>query len=206
MIKMRRTLFSILLIISVLLSLFSFPLIWNSSVKRTHDVNDFYTGNYVEYSGGKEAKLFFDEYANLDAYRDIDFHYYDGDKVITIYDAWCKTMFALDVWYEEDVFFETVDEILKDTHKTTLSDNNYKDDGFQCYIITREDDLYVNNYAAFFIDVKLHTIRYFFLYNVPHEPKEVANLRMYTDFTMSMPWNGKPSDWIFDYSDIVDSQ
>jgi hypothetical protein len=115
-------------------------------------------------------------------------------------------MFALDVWYEEDVFFETVDEILKDTHKTTLSDNNYKDDGFQCYIITREDDLYVNNYAAFFIDVKLHTIRYFFLYNVPHEPKEVTHLYMYTDFTMDIPWNHRQSDWIFDYSDIVDSQ
>jgi hypothetical protein len=184
----------------------TFVFVRNANIKKTHDVNDFHTGNYVEYNGGEEAKQFFDEYANLDAYRNIDFHYYDGDKVITIYDAWCKTMFALDVWYEEDVFFETVDEILKDTHKTTLSDNNYKDDGFQCYIITREDDLYVNNYAAFFIDVKLHTIRYFFLYNVPHDPKEVANLRMYTDFTMSMPWNGKPSDWIFDYSDIVDSQ
>lgn len=184
----------------------TFVFVWNANIKKTHDVNDFHTGNYVEYNGGEEAKQFFDEYANLDAYRDIDFHYYDGDKVITIYDAWCKTMFALDVWYEEDVFFETVDEILKDTHKTTLSDNNYKDDGFQCYIITREDDLYVNNYAAFFIDVKLHTIRYFFLYNVPHEPKEVTHLYMYTDFTMDMPWNHRQSDWIFDYSDIADSQ
>lgn len=191
-------------IVASLLLFFSFPTIWNSCIKETHDVNDFISENYVDYNGGESAKQFFDEYANLEEYRDIAFHYCDGDKIITWYYAYSKTMFALDVWYDEEMFFEVVDTILKDTERTTLYDKNYTYDGFYEYIVTREDALYVNNYAAFYIDVKHHTIRYFFLYNVPHAPMEITDLSMYSDFTWDIPLNHNEEDWVFDYSDTTD--
>lgn len=200
----KKFIWFISIVVSLLL-VFSFPTIWNSCIKETHDANDFLSGNYVDYNGGKSAKQFFDEYANLEKYKDIDFHYCDGDRKITFSFAYTKTMFALDVWYDEDIFFEVIDTILKDTDSTTLYNSNYTCNGFgDSYIITREDDLYIDNYAAFFVDVTHHTIRFFFLYNVPHKPMEITDLRMYTDFTMDIPWNTNEKNWIFDYSDIID--
>lgn len=189
----------------LLILLVAFPPIWNACIKETHNAQDFLNGNYQSFNGGEEAKRFFDEYAYTQKYKDIAFHYYDGNKQISFYYAWVKTIFVLDVWYEEDIFFNVVDEILADTDSKILYPQNYEYDGFyNAYTITKNDNLYVDNYAAFYIDVNHHTIRYFFVYDIPHDPGAVTDLGMYSDFTISIPWNRGPDNMVFDYSDIID--
>ena len=40
----------------------TFVFVRNANIKKTHDVNDFHTGNYVEYNGGEEAKSIIQEF------------------------------------------------------------------------------------------------------------------------------------------------
>jgi len=179
-----------------------FPFIWNSCVRVTHNADDFLTEKYVKYNGGKEAKQFFDEYVNIEDCKDIAFHYCDGDRLITI-DGRCQTIFIVDAWYEEDIFHETVNEILKDTKTPALDPANYTCDGFYVsYDVTKEDNLYVENSAEFMIDVKHNTIRYCFLYDEPYYYDIAGSITA----TFHVPWNYSPNDWVFDYSEIVDTE
>lgn len=198
---MKKTI-SILAKVLIPILILSFPSIWNTCVRKTHNVNDFLTEKYVKYNGGTEAKHFFNEYVNLEEYKDIAFHYCDGDRLITI-DTRCKTMFILDVWYEDDIFFETVNKILKDTKTPTLDHNNYECDGFYVgYFVTKADDLYVENSAEFMIDVKHNTIRYCFIYDASYHYDVAGSINS----TFVIPWNYTPNDWAFDYSEIIDTE
>ena len=170
--------------------------------------NDFPEHNLAKLHGGEKAQLFFDEYADLRSYKDIKFYYRDsGRQISKLYNSW--TVFVLDVYYEEEHFFETVNNILIDTdfsHRHGYDGEGFceqdyvlwEDGFFECEIV-KDEPLYKNNVAGFFIDPQHHTIRYCFIYT-----EKDGSTTFFMDTVMlsiDIPWNRKyrANDWAFDY-------
>ena len=76
---------------------------------ETDDVANFFNKTYLEYNGGKNAEVFFNEYAYLDEYKDIAFYYKDHERKESLFEEHSKkyhhTAFALDVYYDEETFW-----------------------------------------------------------------------------------------------------
>ena len=187
--------------------------LWDMHIEKSQiRDNDFFKYDLTELYGGKQAKLFFDEYAVLRSYKDIKFYYRDsGRQISTLYSSW--TVFVLDVYYEEDCFLEIVNRILADTELP--EEYNYNGEEYYEYIVShfdpssqdnfvgwqilKDEPLYKNNVAGFFVDIKHHTIRYCFIYN-----EKNGNVTFFDTMVMlsiDLPWNReyRENDWAFNY-------
>lgn len=174
--------------------------------------DNFFDHDLSELHGGESAKLFFDEYADLRTYKDMKFYYRDsGRKISIIYNSW--TVFALDVYYDEDRFREIINTVLIDTglpRDYLYNDESfyeylvekYAEYGFSCWEIMKNEPLYQNNVAGFFIDVEHHTIRYCFIYNEGN--KSSTFLDIMVKQSIDLPWNRKDieNDWAFNYPNL----
>ena len=129
-----------------------------TEITETHDVKDFFDGTYLEYNGGKDAEVFFNEYAHIDDYKDISFHYKDGEKGNYLMNSRHQhTVFALDVYYERNEFLRVSDEILLELTGQTAEEIFELYDGrrmvaFSGYKVEKEDRVYKENNAAVLFD------------------------------------------------------
>ena len=176
---------------------------------ETHDVNEFFNKTYLGYNGGKDAENFFDEYANFDQYKDIAFHYKDGENDTYPFELhrryYQHTIFVLDVYYEEELFLKISDQILLELTGQNAENvfNLYeqeKNKSFVGYKIKKDDDIYKNNNAAIFFDPRYHTIRYAFLCNNTGSEDDV---RQAASKVLCVSENYNEKDWVFNYSDII---
>ena len=188
------------ILISVCVGLIIATLIelWNLGVKKTDDIENFFNRKYELYNGGKEAKQFFGNYVELEEYKDIAFHYCDGEKYIG---GWHKTytVFIVDIYYEEDVFYEVAEKILPDTDDADKTEMSKNINNFQISKIVLREELYQKNTAYVMFDLKYNTIRYVFIYDCPADNniKVVDLLRwVFPDLN----WNFWEGDLIFDYN------
>lgn len=206
----------ILVLISISLCIVFAQLVWGiysyvqslPEVVETHDINIFFDKGYTAYNGGKNAEIFFNEYAYVDNYEDIAFHYKDGEKNPGFIRGQC-TIFVLDVYYDEATFLEVSNRILleltgqdAETYFAILEAEAPYSPFNDGYKIERNESPYLNNTACIFFDPRYHTIRYIFYCNnntSAYAASESAFL------TLRIKNNKDENDWIFDYSDIVDS-
>ena len=150
-------------IITILIILTVFPYAWNACIRETNDVEDYLDGSYIKFNGGEEAKHFFEEYARTDSYKDIGFNYRDAGKLIELYKY--KTAFALDVYYEAEDFDRIFDAIVFDTD---IQESYCSFGEILVYNLIKNEPLYLENSAMFFIDKDNHRIIYALLLN--HSP------------------------------------
>ena len=209
-----KLIFSVLLLLTVLLQLtacshlISLFQCKDSEIIETHDVASFLEKTYLEYNGGKDAQIFFDEFAYTDNYIDIGFHYKDGEKGNYLMDEYYKhTIFALDIYYDRETFLQVSNNILLQIAGKTAEQAFDLYDGkqmveFSGYKVEREDSVYKENSAAVLFDPRYNTIRYAFLYN---DTRNVYDIMVATIYVLNVKTN-YPDDergWVFDYSDIA---
>ncbi|MBQ7324635.1 MAG: hypothetical protein IJW98_02730 [Clostridia bacterium] len=204
---MRRKIMAIAIVIAIVLLPPLCVILWNLHI----ELGEIREGNYFDYDlttlrGGKEAKQFFDEYADLTAYKEMKFYYRDsGRQIQFLRRSW--TVFVLDVYYEEEQFREIVNTVLPDTDLSSEYDDNggtpYEylkgddrwNEGFSQWDIRRENPLYQNNCAGFFVDVQHQTVRYCFVYDCDYVIDDALHS------SIVLPWNNpyRENDWAFDY-------
>lgn len=194
----------ILIGFAILYLLISFPIaLHNSKIDKTHSATAFLEQTYTSYNGGIEAKVFFDEYAYVDNYKDIAFNYVDGEKYIGLYNHF--TVFALDVYYDEIDFLEISDTILSEITGQTAKEFFITFDGkrnvaFSGCKVEKGESVYEGNNASILFDPRYNTIRYVFFCN---DSGTADDARYATIRTLNLKENKNKDDWIFDYSDII---
>ena len=176
-----------------------------AEVDRTHNVNDFLDKSYVMYDGGRCAKCFFDEYVAVENYKAVAFHYVDGEKYKGIKNY--QTLFVLDVYYKKETFFEVSDRILtehlgQDAKSYFATFDKTLDVQFNGCTIKKNEFPYIENNATVLFDPRYHTIRYVFYV---HNTGGVEDAKFAIKQTLRVHENAHQNDWIFDYSDLVDS-
>ena len=176
--------------------------IYNINIKKSDSVDDFFSEAYVLYNGGEDAKAFFDEYVNLEGYRDIHFHYVDGEKVIALYNFF--TVFVVDVYYENEQFFEVSNSLLQSNVGVNAEIYFSEYDGkhkiaFDGFKVKKTDENYKSNTAAVMFDPRYYTIRYAFLVNEVGSAYDVKDCIIRS---LDVNFNHNKEDWIFDYSDL----
>ena len=188
---------TILISICVIFLIYLFTYISYLCVKKVNDAEKFLNGEYEKYNSGETAKQFFDNYVELEEYKDIAFHYCDGEKYIGgLHKTY--TVFIVDIYYEEDVFYETAKKILPDTNDANKAEMRKYINNFDVGIITLDKELYRENTACVMFDLEYNTIRYAFIYKLP---VETTNSRALAAIEWALPdlhWNSNESDWIFD--------
>lgn len=179
-----------------------------ADIKLDENADSFFDNTYASYNGGKDAQLFFNEYAYVDEYKDIDFHYIDGEKIKHYYNFW--TVFVLDVYYEKEDYNNHFDNITKNSDecvsqgKLSISSDSYYD----MYRVKKSNTTYTNNSAYILFHPQYNTVRYVFVLNEDIESFELKDI---VDRSIELKWNdpsesetnNSHSDWIFDYSDII---
>lgn len=200
----------IVVVILILVSPHLCVLLWNMHI----ELGEIREGDYFEYAleklrGGEEAKQFFDEYADLSSYKDMKFYYRDsGRQIQFLRRSW--TVFVLDVYYEEEQFREIVNTVLLDTDLPSeydyngkppyenLSDDYRWNEGFSQWNIRKDDPLYQNNCAGFFVDLQHRTVRYCFVYNCDYSIDDALHS------SIVLPGNRpyRENDWAFDYPNL----
>jgi hypothetical protein len=176
-----------------------------TEVDRTHNVHDFFDNFYIAYNGGKCACWFFNEYAYVEKYKAIAFHYVDGEK----YNGFFKyqTLFVLDVYYDKEVFMEISDRILteqtgKDAKSFFATSDGMPDTPFHGCKIIKGEFPYDTNNASVLFDPQHHTIRYvFYVHNTGGVEDALAAIKR----TLRIKDNKDKYNWIFDYSDMEPS-
>ena len=178
----------------------------NDEITETHDIKDFLDKTYLEYNGGKDAEVFFNEFAYINNYKDIAFHYKDGEKGNYLNNEYYQhTVFVLDVYYPRDIFLEVSDKILLELVGQKAEDIFLLYDGkqavaFSGYKVEKSDSVYKENIAAVLFDPRYNTIRYAFLCN---NVGSVYKLQEVTIHVLNVSLNSTEKDWVFDYSDIT---
>lgn len=185
-------------LIFILLILFNIPQIWNSFFVETQNGLDKYISNeYVDYNYGEMAASFFDNYACLGEYLEANFHFCDGEKKIVFgYNRqFIKTMYVLDVRYEENEFNTISLEFIDDKQFVYLDQRNpYSGYGFEEYCVVNDMLKQSNSAASIFVDSYHKTIRYAFVYN-----ESCGNSLAYDiAITLDLPDNSNENDLIFD--------
>ena len=174
----KRTLF-LLLISFIIITIFLFsPFIYinirNSTYKKTDSKDDFLNNNYVQFNGGKEAQIFFEEFADVEGNKDISFKYRDKDKAITLKST-THTFFVLDIKYNSEDYYYHKNNIWEDTDMPNINEKMNYYDSFLLTTVMLDKDVYKNNYCGIFFNDNDYIIRYIFFYNVKRdEVKEVG--------------------------------
>ena len=185
--------------IFVFFILINIPQIWNLwFVKTQSGIEKYISNEYVNYNYGEISKSFFDEYVCLDKYIDADFHYCDGEKkmVFGYNRQFVKTMYILDVYYEEDVFISILNELIDIKQFIYLDHRNPKTGyGFEEYCLVNDLLKQSNSAASIFVDSHHKTIRYAFVYD-----ENCGNTIAYDiAITLNIPENSNEDDLIFYY-------
>ena len=174
---------------------------------ETHDINDYFNKTYLEYTGGKQAEIFFNDFVSTDGYKDIAFHYLDDRDTIHIGGRIPRkcTIFVLDVYYEEDAFWEISDKILTEltgkSAKDSLEFVFTSETTFDEYDVEKDTGIYKDNTAAILFDPTYNTIRYAFLFDYTGSSFEiVSSIERVLHLSNS---NYSKENWLFDYSDIA---
>ena len=179
--------------------LINIPKIWNLwFVKTQNDIEKYISGEYIDYNHGELSKIFFDEYVCLDKYIDADFHYCDGEKKIVFgYNRqFVKTMYILDVYYDENVFISILNELINNKQFVYLDQRNPKTGyGFEEYCLINDMLKQSNSAASIFVDSHHKTIRYAFVYDETCGDTITYDIAI----TLNLPENSNESDLIFDY-------
>lgn len=181
--------------------LINIPSAWNLwFVQTENDIEKYISNEYINYNYGEIAKKFFEEYVCLDEYIDADFHYCDGEKRIVFgYNRqFVKSMFVLDVYYEEDVFTSVLNDLIDNKQFVYLDQRSPKTGcGFEEYCLVNDMLKQSNSAASIFVDSNNKTIRYAFVYD-----ETCGNSIAYDiAITLNIPENSNENDLIFDYSE-----
>lgn len=199
-----------------------------STIIEEDNIDVFFDGSYTEYNGGEDAAAFFNNYVELDNYKDIAFHYRYSSMVWAtnvgvIHDA---SGFVVDVYYEEKDFLDIVQYLAPYTEAAEKLEHNVLHSGYPFYITTITDDsLNQENVYSVMFDKQHFTIRYLCIVGFYKEgfrkdteqiDVEFASLKIRptAELIMQIKWNDAKyengdeaenvEDWIFDYSDIID--
>lgn len=194
--KIFKIAISFILVFFILINI---PKVWNLwFVKTQTDIEKYISGEYINYNHGETAKKFFDEYVCLDKYIDADFHYCDGEKKIVFgYNRqFVKTIYILDVYYDENVFISILNELINNKHFVYLDQRNPKKGyGFEEYCLINDMLKQSNSAASIFVDSDHKTIRYAFVYDETCGDTIAYDIAI----TLNLPENSNENDLIFDY-------
>ena len=179
--------------------LINIPNAWNLwFVQTENDIEKYISNEYINYNYGEISKKFFEEYVCLDEYIDADFHYCDGGKKIVFgYNRqFVKSMFVLDVYYEEDVFTSVLNDLIDNKQFVYLDQRSPKTGyGFEEYCLVNDMLKQSNSAASIFVDSNNKTIRYAFVCD-----ETCGNSIAYDiAITLNIPENSNENDLIFDY-------
>ena len=187
----KRTLF-LLLISFIIITIFLFsPFIYinirNSTYKKTDSKDDFLNNNYVQFNGGKEAQIFFEEFADVEGNKDISFKYQDKDKAITLKSA-THTFFVLDIKYNSEDYYYHKNNIWEDTDMPNINEKMNFYDSFLLTTVMLDKDVYKNNYCGIFFNDNDYIIRYIFFYNVKRDEVKEVGIRGVIRSNVLLDW------------------
>lgn len=195
--KKKRTLVIAICSILIILILFNIPQIWNSCFVMTrNDIDEYINNEYINYNHGEIAKSFFDDFVCLGNYIDAAFYFCDGEKRIVFgYNRqFVKTMYVLDVCYEENDFNAVSNELINDKQFIYLDHRNpYTGYGFEEYCIVNDTLKHSNSAASVFVDSYHKTIRYAFVYDEDCGSSIAYDIAI----TLNIPENTNKNDLIF---------
>lgn len=190
----KRTLFLLLLsfiiITFFLISPFIYINIRNSTYKRTDSKDDFLNNNYVQYNGGKEARIFFEEFADVEGNKVISFKYRDKDKAITLKSA-THTVFALDIKYSSENYYHHKNNIWKDTDMPNINEIMNYYNSFLLTTVMLDKDVYKNNYCGIFFNDNDYIIRYIFFYDVKRDDVKEAGIKGAIRSSILLDWENE---------------
>lgn len=190
----KRTLFLLLLsfiiITFFLISPFIYINIRNSTYKRTDSKYDFLNSNYVQYNGGKEAQIFFEEFADVEENKGISFKYRDKDKAITLKSA-THTVFALDIKYSSKNYYHHKNNVWKDTDMPNINEKMNYYDSFLLTTVMLDKDVYNDNYCGIFFDDNDYIIRYIFIYDVKRNDVREDEIKGIIRSSISLDWGNE---------------
>ena len=196
---MKKKLVIVICSIFIFLLLFNIPHIWNSFfVETQNDIDKYISEEYINYNHGEKANNFFDKYASISKYLDANFHFCDGEKKIVFgYNRqFVKTMYVLDVRYEENDFNAILPELIDGKQFVYLDHRNPQTGyGFEEYCIVSDTLKQYGSAASIFVDSYHKTIRYAFVQD------EICGDSIAYDIaiTLNIPDNSNKNDLIFDY-------
>ena len=114
----KNTIFLLLLSFIIITLFLLLPFIYvnikNSIYKTTDSIDDFLNNNYIQYNGGKEAQVFFEEFADFNKNEVVSFKYRNNEKAITLKPA-THTIFVLDIKPNSENYYSFKDNVWKDT-------------------------------------------------------------------------------------------
>lgn len=200
---------------------------------ETDDISLLVDESYKEYDGGEDAAMFFNKYAKIDKYKDIDFHYSYREialetNVGILYDA---SVFIVDVYYEENDFWDIVEQLAPYTDCTGNLKNKILSSETPFYDANVIDNsLNQENACSVMFDEQHCTIRYALIYGFYTKEfrgeattyirgEDEFRIKSVLDLLLDIKWNDpdyvyvegeglnpleNPENWIFDYSDIID--
>ncbi len=179
--------------------------VWNESITQTNNSRYFLSGEYVSYNGGSDAAIFFEKYVDVRQYKEIAFYYGDYEKMISplkwIYNDNVYTVFVVDVYYDNTIFYDVSSNILSELDQKDLK--NVPKNYFDGYKIEDSDSsLYTNNCAMILFFEYYKTIRFVFICDCKNGA--IEDVHDLISWSMPLPWNSNGDDWMFDYSDLME--
>ncbi len=190
----KRTLF-LLLLSFIIITLFLFsPFVYinirNSTYKKTDSKDDFLNNNYVQYNGGREAQIFFEEFADVEGNEDISFKYRDKDKAITLKSA-THTFFVLDVKYSSENYYHHKNNVWKDTDMPNINEKKNYYNSFLLTTVMLDKDFYNDNYCGIFFNDNDYIIRYIFIYDVKRDDVKEDGIKGIIRSSISLDWGNE---------------
>lgn len=76
---------------------------WYMSGITSTDVEDYISGRYLSFAGGREIEGCIPAYEKLDGYKSLDFGYFDGRRKNNFFRTYYIS-FGLRVWYNEEEY------------------------------------------------------------------------------------------------------
>ena len=146
--------------------------------------------HYVQYNGGKEAQLFFEEFADVGQSQDISFTYRDKDKAITLKSA-AHTVFALDIQYSPENYYQHKNHIWKDTDMPDAKEKTNYYDSFLLTTVMTDKDVYKDNTCGIFFNDNDSIIRYVFIYDVSRDDAKEDGIKAILRSSVSLNWENE---------------
>lgn len=128
------------------------------------EAEPFVSGEYITYTGGDKASIFFNEYIDLTEYENIRFYFADSGRQIALWNL--NTIYVVDVQYSEAQYGGVLAKVLQDaSYKPDGSDPSDKVGNFLFARIDKEQEIYENNLCCVYYDSSRFTLRYVFICN-----------------------------------------
>lgn len=177
----------IILIVLLAAAPFAYLLFRNAGVRRTDSADDFLNGSYASYSGGEDARIFFESFAKHGGGDKISFCYRDNDAAFTLKSA-SHTVFALDIKYSPEDYTERKGSIWENTDMPDGGDGENFLGSFLIATVCAEEEVYKDNCCCVCFNDSENIIRFIMFYDISRKEAVKDGLKTIIRASVSLDW------------------